>query len=343
MTFTFGFCVPIFAGAKDHHPRTPLVERLDVNRMLEAVREAEALGYDSLWVADHLMLGRDDWILEGWTLLSALARITSRPRLGSIHLANLFRHPSITAKMVASLDVISGGRVDFFFEPGHKGSIPEATAYGFDWEEDETRLARFEEAIAVIRAMWTQENPTFQGRFYSIQGAICYPRPVQDPVPLWIGTIGGEPFSQEAGMDELMVDVIARHAQWWNNTPASVDHCRQRLDMLREACRRNGRDYDAIAKSLETQVLIAEDEVALDRLKGEIERLNPRRAFYEDWEALEERYVIGTPDRVRRRLEEYADLGITCFMLWFLDYPSFDGMRLFATEVAPHFRGEASP
>jgi alkanesulfonate monooxygenase SsuD/methylene tetrahydromethanopterin reductase-like flavin-dependent oxidoreductase (luciferase family) len=315
-----------------------MVERVDLARLKEAVLEAEVLGYDSVWVADHLFLGREGYILEGWTFLSSLARITTRLRLGTIHLANLFRAPALTAKMAATLDVISGGRLDFFFEAGHRGSQPEAEAYGFPWEDDRTRWESFEEAVRLIKAMWRDGQASFQGRFYQIKDAYCYPRPLQAPsIPIWIGTIGGEAFSDPLGVNELAVDVIARYADWWNNTPAPLDYCRQVLGLLGDACGKNSRDYKSIGKSLETQVLIAENQGRVRSLQGLIESLNPRRTFYSDWDVARQRYIIGDVNEVRRRIREYTDLGIEYFMVWFMDYPSLDGMRLFGEKIIPYF------
>ena len=135
-----------------------------------------------------------------------------------------------------------------------------------------------------------------------------------------------------------LVDVIARHADVWNNTPASVGYCRGMLGQLQDACRRTGREFGSLRKSLETQVLVARTAGDVERLKGLIEGLNPGRVHYRDWEAAGERYLIGDAGTVTRRLREYADMGIDSFMLWFMDYPSLDGMRIFAERVMPEFR-----
>jgi len=335
----FGFCVPTFAGANDSHPRTPMLERVEVGSLVAAIREVEVLGYDSVWVADHLMLGADNAILECWTVLSALARVTSRVRLGTIHLANFLREPALVAKMAVTVDGISDGRLDLFIEAGHGGSQSESEAYGFGWENDEVRFEKFEEAVNILKLMWTEDRATFHGNHYRIDDAICFPKPVQNPsIPLWIGTIGDEPSSENIGMDDQTMDVIARHADWWNNTPASVETVRVKLDTLKAACQHAGADYDRIGKSLETQVLIAEDSAGVQRLQDEIERLNPQKTFYQDWDGLRERYLIGTPDEVTSRLEEYRALGIERFMLWFMDYPTLNGVQLFANSIMPRFR-----
>lgn len=316
-----------------------MLERVEVDALVSSVREVEALGYDSVWVADHLMLGADDSILECWTVLSALARVTSRVKLSPIHLANLLREPALVAKMAATVDALSGGRLDMFVEAGHEGSQQESEAYGFGWDNAEDRLEKFEEAVNILKLMWTEDRATFHGDHYRIDDAICFPKPVQKPtIPLWIGTIGGEALPENIGTDDQMMGVIARHADWWNNTPASVETIRAKLDTLRAACQIAGTDYDGIGKSLETQILIAEDSVDVQRLQAQIERLNPQKAFYHDWSDLHEQYIIGTPDEVTARLEEYRALGIETFMLWFMDYPSLDGVRLFADSVIPRFR-----
>jgi len=335
----FGFCAPTFAGAGDAHPRTPLLDRVDVGHLGHAIGEAEGLGYDCLWVADHLMLGRESAVMEGWTFLSWASALTDRMRLGTIHLANVFRAPALTAKAAATLDVISGGRLEFFFEPGHRGSVEESGAYGFTFEEDGARLAAFEEAVQIVKAMWTEDRASFDGRYHSVDEAICYPKPVQKPhPPVWIGTIGGESMSERVGMNEGIVDVVARHADGWNNTPASLGQCRETLRLLEDACRRNGREFSGLRKSLETQVLVAETPGEVERLQEAIDRRNPGRVSYPDWDDAADRYLIGDADTVAGRLRQYADLGIDDFMLWFMDYPSLAGMRTFARRVMPGFR-----
>ena len=119
-----GFAVPIFANPGVAHFRTPNFSELTWEPIAAAVCEAELLGYDSVWVADHMFLGRDGAILEGWTTLAALAGLTQRLRLGSIHLGNGFRPPALVAKMVSTLDVISGGRVELFIDPGWRAREP---------------------------------------------------------------------------------------------------------------------------------------------------------------------------------------------------------------------------
>ncbi len=333
----FGFCLPIFAGMGDAHQRTPLLERVDMDELERAVLAAEALGYDSIWAADHLILGRDGFILEGWTILTALARVTKRLRLGTIHYANRFRHPAMTAKMAASLDFISNGRLDLFFDP-YAGTRPEADAYGLPGFDEDTTLEHFEEAIQVIKRMWTDDSPTFHGKHYQIENAICNPRPVQTPMPLWIGTSGGGRAGElphQRPLVQKLAPIIARHADWHNTTPITLDALRGVFDLLRQACAEQGRDFNTLGKSLETQILIAETEADVRRCQEQIMARNPA---YGNWEQMRERFIIGDVDTVTRRIRDYADLGVTYFQLWFMDYPSLDGLHLLAQKVMPYFR-----
>jgi alkanesulfonate monooxygenase SsuD/methylene tetrahydromethanopterin reductase-like flavin-dependent oxidoreductase (luciferase family) len=335
----FGFALPIFAGAGDSHPRTPLMQRLDFSLLRNMISTSEKLGFTSVWVADHLMLGLNNSILECWTTLSAVAGMSSKLRLGTIHLYNLFRSPSLVAKMASTLDNISGGRLDFFVDPGHRGIKEECTAYGLPWvDDDDERIQRFDEALQIMKRMWTEERTSFEGKYYTVKDATCNPKPVQKPFPpIWIGTMGGEGWPNDFGTDKIL-RVIAKHADVWNNMPASVEWCARKLQQLRDECQSGGRDYSKIMKSLETQVIIAKNHVELDGLLKRIRAHNPKTAYYRDETHLREVYVFGSPAECIDRINEYFKLGITRFILWFVDFPSNEGMKLFADQVLPNFR-----
>jgi alkanesulfonate monooxygenase SsuD/methylene tetrahydromethanopterin reductase-like flavin-dependent oxidoreductase (luciferase family) len=335
----FGFCLPIFAGAGDVHPRTPLVERVDADQLKSSILAAEDLGYESLWVADHLMMGRDEAILEGWTTMCWAAGLTSRIKIGSIHLSNLLRSPSMTAKIASTLDVISKGRLELFFEMGHRGTRAESEAYGFEFMEDSERLADFEEAVQIIKLMWTEGVSSFDGKHNSIDGAVNHPLPVQRPhPPLWIGALGTE-ISSTIAPNEQVLDIAAKYADGWNSTPVSPEQCRLMLDGLRKACDRAGGDFGSIKKSVETQIMLAPTRCDVDRLCDEVSERNP--SLYDDagWKQAEEQYLIGDPETVIARISEYRSIGIDYMQLWFMDMPSEQGLRTFAESVAPAFSG----
>jgi alkanesulfonate monooxygenase SsuD/methylene tetrahydromethanopterin reductase-like flavin-dependent oxidoreductase (luciferase family) len=325
--------------------RTPCYERLDWEATRAAVLEAEALGYDSLFVADHVFLGRDGAIYEGWTLLSALAGMTRRAKLAPIHLCDSFRNPALTAKQVATLDVISGGRAILFYDHGWRRA--EFEAYGFAFERsDDERAAKMAEGLEIVLGMLERGRATRAGRFYRVSDAVCEPRPVQRPrPPLWLGE----------AHNPVMVETIARRADVWNSMPVSLEGFAEKWRTIEAACARAGRDPAALGRSLETQVLVAESDAAVDAVFERIERLrpatpsdadilaqmratNPALESYGSRASLEREFAIGTPDAVTERLRAFVELGVTHFMLWFMDFPDLAGMRLFAAKVAPRFR-----
>ena len=349
----FGLCLPIFAAPGPNLFRTPGFAEIDPAACMAMGKRADELGYDSLWVADHLMLGKDDAILEGWTVLSALAGATSRAKLGMIHLAVLFRNPALTAKMVATLDQISGGRVIHFMDCGFSGR--EYIAYGLPWNENvDERVAMLAEATELMLQLWSSEEPvTFEGAHYSVQEAVCNPKPMQQPhPPIWFGEVNPN-----------TLDACAIYGQGWNTTPVSIAELRRRLGLLRDACDRQGRNFDELELSLETQLLVAPDldairarlrdlatlaDAAADE-RGQVEGFVSSYANDEDFRTfisgasdtipsrLAEDWVIGTPDQVETRLRAYIDEGISHFMIWFMDAPNIAGLELFAETVAPQF------
>lgn len=335
----YGFCVPVFANPGAAFFRTPALSQLDPRAAVDAAVEAERLGFDSIWVADHLMHGYDDAIMEGWTTLSAIAGRTERIKLGTIHLAQPFRQPAIAAKMAATLDAISGGRLIFFYDCGWQDA--EVRAYGLDWPPDEERIARMDDGLDLIKALWAAESPIeFRGRYFSTNAAMCRPGPLQQPrPPIWLGE----------ARTSVWLDAIVKHADGWNSTPASPARLRTKLDALRAACDRAGRSFESLELSLEIQVLTAPTESEVTSIARRIAALPaskrgaPRSDVVEFLESDDDRplssivddWLVGTPESIREQLRTYTQLGISHFMLWFLDYPSLDGMRLFARQVMP--------
>lgn len=335
----FGFSVPIFAYPGGRFFRTPNYAKLDVSRTMQIARLADSLGYDSLWVADHLMLGHENAIMEGWTTLAALAGATQHAKLGMIHQGHFFRHPALAAKMTATLDQITGGRFIYFIDGGY--GRQEHLAYGLPYPDSmEERVAEVVAGLEVTLALWQADKPvTFDNGRYQLHEATCTPRPVQQPYPpIWFG---------EA--HPALLAACARYGQGWNTVPVGMAELQRRLDALDAACRAEGRTAAELEKSLEIQILVAPDHASLRHQLQTMIALAPTdiapelQAFLNGSTDLlpakfTESQIIGTPDEVTAQLQAYLDLGITHFLFWFMDAPDESALRLFAEAVAPRFR-----
>lgn len=341
MTPKFGYCLPVFANPGERLFRTPNYAALDTSVTLQLGHLADTLGYDSLWVADHLMLGKDEAILEGWTVLAALAGSTRQASLGLIHQAHPFRHPALAAKMAATLDQVACGRFIYFLDYGRKRD--EYLAYGLPWNDNkEVRIEKMVEGLELTLELWTADAPvSFEGNFYRLSDVICRPSPVQKPhPPVWLG---------EA--DDAILRACARLAQGWNSVSVPMLELERRLAALEAACQLEQRSSDELEKSLEIQVLVAHDRQALrDTLGHMVALFLPQQQPSSEVQAFVEgkanqlpakmldTWLIGTPDEVAQQVQKYLDLSITHFMLWFVDAPNEDGMRLFANQVMPRFK-----
>ena len=225
---------------------------------------------DSAWLFDHPMpIGRGDpagYCLDGWTTLAALAAQTSRLRLGLMVASNTNQTPPWLAKRAATVDVISGGRLEFGFGAG--GGEREHTAYLTDLFPAAERVRRLEEAIQIIRRMWTERAVDFAGKYYQVVEAYCEPKPIQQPTPPFV--IGG------AG-EQLTLRVVAKQADVWNfpgwagvGRP-DIGEFTRRNDVLNRHCEEIGRDPATIRRSAQMIVTrekpedIREDILALIR------------------------------------------------------------------------------
>ncbi|RMF92443.1 MAG: LLM class F420-dependent oxidoreductase [Nitrospinota bacterium] len=296
----------------------------------QLAQAADRLGYHSLWLIDHLIgasVRRDTPLLECWTLMSALAGITSRVRIGTMVLCNAFRSPSLLAKMSATLDVISNGRLEFAIGAGWYAQ--EFKQYGFPFPPPGTRIRQLEEGIEVIRRMWTEEEATFQGRYYQIDHAINYPKPVQKPhPPIHIGGRG----------EKLMLRLVARHADIWNvaaGTPP--EEYRHKTAVLEQHCREIGRDPDSIERSRQMIVVFSEEK---DALPGKMREAQERFALFGD---LQQLAIRGTAEECIAQLQRFVALGVTFFVLFLSDvsiHPESQGLvtlQRFAERVLPAF------
>ena len=213
-------------------------EEFDFDGLKKAWREVEEMGYDSAWIYDHfypMSQETSKYILEAWTIMASLATETNRLRLGVLVTCNSYRFPSVLAKIAATVDVISKGRLEFGIGAGwHR---EEYDAYGIPFPDAKIRIEQLAEALELIKRIWTQERASFQGRYYTITDLFSYPKPLQKPhPPIWIGGKG----------DKLLRVVVAQYADYANFAACSVEEFRQRLNVLRRRCMELGRDFSYI-------------------------------------------------------------------------------------------------
>ncbi len=283
------------------------------------VLECERLGYDAVWLDDHLMY--NNWpILESWTTLAALSALTSRIRLGTMVSCNQHRNPALLAKTAATLDVLSNGRLEFGIGAGVQEA--EHFAYGFDFPKLECRAERLGEALEVLKRLWMQEKATFNGKHYTLKEAVCEPKPIQKPYPPI--TVGGNG-------EKHTLKVTAKYADRfdWGFLP-SLDEYRNKLVVLENHCKSVGRDFGEIEKSCWPcgQILIARDK---EELSQKISKNKPANMSVVEFKKCT---LAGTPDEFKEHLQAYIDLGATYYMLYFADLPSLEGLKLFAKTVS---------
>jgi F420-dependent oxidoreductase-like protein len=286
-----------------------------VEKLRNLVERAESNGFDSFWVMDHFHQIRNvgelqEPMLEGWTTQSVVAAFTSKIKLGTLVTGIVYRHPSVLAKMGATLDVLSKGRL--FMGIGAAWNVDEATAYGISFPPVKERMQRLEEAVQIIRKMWTEESVTFSGKFYQIRNAYCNPKPIQKPYPpIMIGGSG----------ERRTLKIVAKYGDACNIF-GSVETVKKKLAVLREHCRLVGRDYDSIVKSKLGHIVINKDkEKVTEAIKGLPEDRRREYAIY------------GTPEEVRKQIEAFRDVGIEYLIVNLEPERELQALDLFTNEV----------
>jgi F420-dependent oxidoreductase-like protein len=294
-------------------------------------REAERLGYDWASVSDHFVANpatgaeeTDPW-LEGWTSLAALAEATTRIRVGMLVTSVGYRNPAVLAKMAATLDVISGGRLEFGIGAGYYEA--EYRMYGIPFPPAPVRIAQMEEAIRICKLLWTQERATFVGEHFAISDAVCAPKPVQRPhPPIWIG----------GGGERKTLRVVAAHADGWSAFPGPIPQMRHKLDVLRGHCEAVGRDHGATRKQVGFNAIVRTDPAQAEE---EVARFAAERHL--PIEQARQWANAGTPEEIAARLAPYVGLGFDTLVLMERAPLDYETLRLFMQEVAPRLRAAA--
>lgn len=283
---------------------------------------AEKLGYDSIWVYDHfhnVPKPAQEAVFECWTTIAAISQLTSRIRLGQMVGCNSYRNPGLLAKITSTIDVISGGRLDWGIGAGWYES--EYKGYGYEFAKPSDRIGMLRETVEIVKSMWTNAETNYDGKYYKLSRANCDPKPLQQPTPpVWIG----------GGGEQLTLRVVAEHADV-SNFGSSLEEFIKKRAILQDHCRIIGRDEDTIRKTISSEVFIRETE-------KEIIEAGSKNLWGEPAESWRAKALVGTPEQVSEKIQKYLDADCTGFIPWCADYPSTETLELFATKVIPNFR-----
>ena len=279
-------------------------------RDLQAVLDFAARWFSSFWVSDHLMT-EEPFRMDVWTELTWIAARYPAQLLGTIVLANSYRHPPLMAKMAVSLQAFSRNRLILGYGAGWHAA--EYRAYGYEFPRASVRIAQMVEGLQIMRAMWSASPASFKGTYYTIENAYCEPRP--DPPPLVM--IGGDG-------EQRTLRAVAEHADWWNSVYRPLPVLRHKLSVLDQHCRDTGRDPATVRRTLTRVVFLANSRAEAERWAGaRLDAENPPFA--------------GEPEALVDHLRELAELGFDLFQMVFAGFPATTDMRLFVDRVLPAF------
>jgi F420-dependent oxidoreductase-like protein len=311
----FGLQHPIYNFDYDGRDASQIIDSLK-----NLATKAENLGFDSFWVMDHFhqipMAGKkEDPMLEGWTTISVLAGITSKIKLGTLITGVIYRHPSVLAKMGATLDVLSKGRL--FMGIGAAWNQEESLAYGIPFFPNKERLLRLEEAIQIIRKMWTEEPAaTFNGKYYQINNAYCNPKPIQKPSPpIMVGGSG----------ERQTLKIVAKYADACNLF-GSAETVKRKLSVLKEHCKSVGRDYDSILKTKLGLIIVDNDNERVEKSVQQISKVMPK-------EQVGEYLMYGTPEQVLKQIELLEEVGIQYIIVDLEPYREPEALEVFGNSI----------
>ena len=292
------------------------------NKAVEIAVLAEELGFDSVWVYDHfhnVPAPAHEAVFECWTTMAAVSQRTSRIRLGQMVGCNSYRNPGLLAKITSTVDVISGGRLDWGIGAGWYEN--EYRGYGYDFRKPSDRIGMLRETVEIVKSMWTNPETTYNGKFYKLERANCDPKPLQKPTPpVWIG----------GGGEKVTLRVVAEHADV-SNFGSSLEEFVHKREILKGHCATIGRDEDSIRKTISSEVFIRETE-------KEIIEAGSKSLWGDSAESWRSKALVGTPEQVSEKIQKYIDAGCTGFIPWCPDYPSTETIELFAKHVMPNFR-----
>ena len=300
-----------------------------------AQRADAAEVWESLWVYDHfhtVPVPTEEATHEAWTLMSAFAATTTRIRLGQMCTAISYRNPAYLAKVAATVDLVSGGRVEMGIGGGWYEH--EWRAYGYGFPSAGERLGRLDEGVQIFRQAWTTGTATLDGKYYQVDGARVYPLPLQDGgIPIWVA----------GGGEKVTLRIAAQYAQY-TNFAGDPETFTRKSELLRDHCAAAGTDFDAITRSSNFNTVIGATEAEVrERLDALASRLTPALGAdaARDWvtKLYADSPAVGTPEQIVENLSQVRDLGLS-YAIHNFPESAYDlsGVELFEREVIPALR-----
>ena len=288
-----------------------------------AALEFEAMGYDSLWVCDHLYGPQSPQIpiLEAWSLVAALAAVTSRAEIGTLVTPAGMRNPAQLGKVIATIDNIAGGRII----PGFgAGWMPrEFTDFGVPFLSTGQRLGQLRETVQLLKRMWAEPQVSFEGKYVHAENVVCEPKPPRKP-PILIGGAG----------EKVTLKIAAQEADIWNNLAVHQGALERKIQALNTHLDEAGRDPASIVISQQCLVTIAPDEESAGPMVE-----TARKIFGGHMgDPTGPMAIAGSPRRVREQIQKHIDLGCTMFVMEFFGRSTLEPAQLFAETVLPHFK-----
>jgi len=295
----------------------------------EVALKAEKLGYNAGYVYDHFVPypgdNRNGPFLEAYTLLSAIASITTKLRIGQVVTCNSYRYPSMLAKVTSTLDVISNGRLEFGIGAGWFEY--EYNSYGYQFDNPLSRIEQLDESISIIKKMWQNEKSSFNGKHYSIKHAICNPKPIQQPhPPIMVGGAGNK-----------LMEVVAKHATRYNHPFGTPSILEDKISLLKSKCKVIRRNPEEIENSVLLRVLVGKDN---DDIKEIISKLKKKNESVAEFILRsKDSIALGTPEEVTNYLDKYVKIGIRYLIINFIGLSkSLEMLSLFSQKVIPYLR-----
>ena len=273
--------------------------------ILDSASKIENLGYESIWVYDHfhtVPTPTQDPTYECWSLMSALSQTTSRVRLGQMCTCNSYRNPSYLTKVASTIDVMSGGRLEYAIGAGWYDQ--EYKAYGYEYPSAGIRLKMLEESLIIYKRMTTQEKASFEGEYYQIKDAINQPKPIQEPhPPLWVC----------GGGEKVTLKLLARYGDY-GNWDVDVDGFISKSYILKQHCDTENRDFDDIGKTLHTNVIIGDNQSDLD---NKLEKISEATSIPKD--IYLKKPLVGVKNEVFEKIDEFETHGCVYLIAYIAD------------------------